>query len=70
MRRWGLLRQLQRGSEGGLRDGTDERLARPRMTGDGHPYLWEVSPRMNGTVIRTFPRPLLLVLLGDFSTSC
>ena len=39
MRRWGLLRQLQRGSEGGLRDGTDERLARPRMTGDGHPYL-------------------------------
>ena len=39
MQRWGLLLQLQRGDEGGLRDGTDEHLARPRMTRDGHPYL-------------------------------
>ena len=66
--------------------GTDERLARPRMTGDGHPYLWKglkfkvtslfgtderlARPRMTGTVIRTFTRPLLLALLGVFSTSC
>jgi hypothetical protein len=50
--------------------GTDERPARPRMTRDGHPYLWKslkfkvgslfgtderlARPRMTGTVIRTF----------------
>ena len=48
MRKWGLLRRLHRGDEGGGIKGffsrwggigTDERLARPRMTGDGHPYL-------------------------------
>ena len=71
MRKWGLHHRLHRGSEGeGLRNGTDERLARPRMTGDGHPYLWRglkfkvesvfgtderpARPRMTGTVIRTF----------------
>ena len=49
MRKWGLHLRLLRGDEGGegLRAffldgggiGTDERPARPRMTGDGHPYL-------------------------------
>ena len=47
MRKWGLHRRLQPGGEGGLRDGTDERAARPRMTGTVIRTL-EVSPRMTG----------------------
>jgi hypothetical protein len=41
VRKWELLRRLQRGDKDRFRGGTDERPARPRMTGDGHPYLWE-----------------------------
>ena len=66
--------------------GTDERLARPRMTGTGIRTFGGASslrleslfgtderlarPRMTGTVIRTFLSKYLLALLGVFSTSC
>ena len=59
MRRWGLLRRLQRGDEDRFRGGTDERLARPRMTRDGHPYLGRSLEVKSGELVRT---SILLVL--------
>ena len=57
MRRWGLLLRLLREDEDRFRGGTDERLARPRMTGDGHPYLWRGLKFKVGSLFGTDEHP-------------